>query len=471
LNTRGRPVPPLKFQIEVNRLDALILAAGDGTRLRPYTQTKPKVMIEIWGVPVLERLLYALKEAGIKRAVIVVSYKKEIIQNYFGSEWRGMEIVYREVDYHDDGILRSAIMGREVMNGRFVFVCGDTILEPETVTRAIMMSGDLVVGVRNVNIDEAVGALVDEKGKVTEIGMMKDMKKHNRVVTGIAVAESSFFEGMEKCIEQNIFDRPCAMQWVVEQGYDVTAFDMTEDCWWEIDNESDLEKAKEEIFERSWKKRFTSRDINVFKRLFNLPISLNLVKLLSRTAIRPSHLNLISLGFALAAGVFFMQGHFITGGIFSYACAMADALDGKLSRLKLLSSPEGGFYDSVCDRAAEIAIVSGLAMGLYEKTSTPIVLLLGLLALTGWLGRFYLKELFIHMSSLKAWKSLSPIPLDLFGHRDVTFFITMISCFAGYPLVPLVWMALWGNLFSAINFIQYKQYLRVHPLSEDYRSR
>jgi glucose-1-phosphate thymidylyltransferase len=453
-------------------LDALILAAGDGTRLQPYTREKPKVMIEIWGVPVLERLLYALKEAGIRRTVIVVCYKKEIIKNYFGSNWRGMEIVYREVDYHDDGILRSAIMGKDIISGRFVFVCGDTILDPDTVRRAIDASGDLVVGVRNADIDESVGAVVDESGKVTKIGMLKDMNDYNRVVTGLAVAEPSFFEGMEHCIGNNIFDRPCAMQWMVEQDLDVRAFDMTDDNWWEIDNESDLNNARHEIFEHAWKTRFTSRDINVFKRLFNLPISLNLVKIIStRTNLKPIHLNLLSFGFALSAGISFIYGKFVIGGILAYACAMADALDGKLSRLKLLASPEGGFYDSMCDRGAEIAIVSGLSYGLYQKTGNPVILLTGLLAIIGWLGRFYLKELFIHMASLRAWKSLDPIPLDLCGHRDVSFFITMIFCLAGYPVVPLIWMAFFGGLFAAINFLQYRDYLKEHSLSEDYRSR
>jgi len=453
-------------------LDALILAAGDGTRLQPYTLVKPKVMIEIWGVPVLERLLYALREAGINRTVIVVCYKKEIIKNYFGNNWRGMEIVYKEVDYHDDGILRSAIMGKDVINNRFVFVCGDTILDPDTVRRAMNGSGDLVVGVRNVNVDESVGAVVDESGKVTSIGMLKDMKEHNRVVTGLAVVEPSFFEGIEKCIGNNIYDRPCAMQWMVEQGFDVRALDMTDDNWWEIDNESDLEKAKKEIFENSWKIRLTSRDINMFKRLFNLPISLNLVKIIAtRTALKPNHLNLISFGFALLAGILFLYGEFIIGGILAYSCAMADALDGKLSRLKLLASPEGGFYDSVCDRGAEIAIVSGLAGGLYQKTGDPIMLLIGLFAIIGWLGRFYLKELFIHMAGLKAWKSLNPIPFDLCGHRDVSFFLTMICCLAGYPFVPLAWMAFFGSFFSLINFFCYRKYLIDNPIKEDYRSR
>lgn len=454
-------------------MDALILAAGDGTRLQPLTEKKPKVMIEIWGVPILERLLYSLKEAGVKRAVIIVGYKKEVVKNYFGSEWRGMEIIYRDVDYYDDGILRSAIMGDEIIKSRFVFVCGDTILEPKTIKRAMELKGDLVVGVRNERIDESVGALMDENGRIKEIGMLKDMRDWNRIVTGFAISEPLLFEGIKACMEKGVYDRPCALQWMVDQGFDVAGFDMTGDCWWEIDNHSDLEKAKNGIFERAWKKRLTPIDINIFKRLFNLPISLRLLKLISKTDLKPWHLNLISCSFALLAGIFFFFKQFIAGGVFSYACAMADALDGKLSRLKLLSSPEGGFYDSVGDRCAEIAIVSGLAGGLYRQTDNIFLLFIGLLAIMGWLGRFYLKELFIHMTSLKAWKSLKPMPLDLFGHRDVSFFMIMVCCATGYPLIPLIWMAFWGNLFATVHFFQYKKYLKEHrqKITEDIRSR
>ena len=192
-------------------MNALILAAGDGTRLLPLTMDKPKVMIKIWSVPILERLLFSLKEAGIKRAVIVVGYRSEIIINYFGNQWRGIEIVYKKVDYYEDGILSSAVMGEDAINERFIFLCGDTILEPETIKRAIEMQGDLVVGVRNERIEESVGALVGEDNRISNIGMQKEMKEWNRVVTGIAVCEPSFLKGVRSCVDSGNLDRPSAM--------------------------------------------------------------------------------------------------------------------------------------------------------------------------------------------------------------------------------------------------------------------
>ncbi|MHC4307067.1 MAG: sugar phosphate nucleotidyltransferase [Planctomycetota bacterium] len=440
-------------------MNALILAAGDGTRLRPLTEDKPKVMIKIWNVPILERLLYSLKEAGIKRAIIVVGYKSDKIIDYFGSQWRGIEIVYRKVDHYEDGILSSAVMGDGVINERFVFVCGDTILEPETIKRAIEMQGDLVVGVRNERIVESVGALVGEDNRISNIGMQKEMKEWNRIVTGVAVCEPSFLKGIRSCVDSGDLDRPSAMQWVIDQGYDVRAFDMTDDPWWELDNHEDLDLASKEIFGNAWKKRFSPTDINIFKRIFNLPVSLPLTKLVSKTNLKPFHLTLISLVFALLACASFIFGYFIIGGIFSYACAMADAVDGKIARLKLLSSKTGSFFDSVIDRISEISIVAGLTYGTYTQTSELFIFLLGFFAILGWLGRFYLKELFINKFGFATWKNLKMSVFEIVGHRDVSFFIIMVSCFTGHIVISLLWMAILGNILSVFNLLKYFDHL------------
>ncbi len=436
-------------------MNALILAAGDGTRLHPLTMEKPKVMINIWSLPILERLLYSLKEAGIRRAVIVVGYKADKIIDYFGNKWRGVEIIYKKVDKYEDGILTSAVMGEDVIHERFVFVCGDTILEPETIKRAIEMKGDLIVGVRNEHIAESVGALVGEDNRISIIGMQKEMKEWNRIVTGVAVCEPSFLRGVRDCVDRGKLDRPSAMQWAIDQGYSVLAFDMTNDPWWEMDNHEDLKKAQRDIFENAWKKRFNPTDINIFKRLFNLPVSLPLTKLVSKTRLKPHHLTLISLAFALLACASFILGYFSIGGIFSYTCAMADAVDGKISRLKLLSSKGGSFFDSVIDRISEICIVTGLTYGAYTKTSELLIFFLGFIAILGWLGRFYLKELYINKFGIATWKALKMSAFEIVGHRDVSFFIIMISCFAGNLVIPLLWMALFGNILSIFNLLKY----------------
>ncbi len=65
-------------------MQAVILAAGEGTRMRPLTYTRPKVMLPIANKPILEHLISELSKAGVKDIVLVVGYKEEKIREYFG---------------------------------------------------------------------------------------------------------------------------------------------------------------------------------------------------------------------------------------------------------------------------------------------------------------------------------------------------------------------------------------------------
>ncbi len=74
---------------------AVILAGGQGTRLRPLTDTKPKPMIEFHGKPFLEYLIEMIRDQGFDRILLLLGYLSEVIQNYFGngSKW-GISIEY-----------------------------------------------------------------------------------------------------------------------------------------------------------------------------------------------------------------------------------------------------------------------------------------------------------------------------------------------------------------------------------------
>jgi len=79
------------------RIRGVIMAGGFGTRLRPLTEGVPKPMLALGGKPVLEHLLEKFKQYGIEDVTLVLHYKKEIIQEYFGDGSRfGIDIDYVE---------------------------------------------------------------------------------------------------------------------------------------------------------------------------------------------------------------------------------------------------------------------------------------------------------------------------------------------------------------------------------------
>jgi len=82
---------------------AVILAGGRGTRLRPLTDAVPKPMIRFHGKPFLEHLIELLRKQGFSRVLLLLGYLPQVVQDYFGdgSRW-GMNIEYAVSVVEDD---------------------------------------------------------------------------------------------------------------------------------------------------------------------------------------------------------------------------------------------------------------------------------------------------------------------------------------------------------------------------------
>src|SRR5437660_10176074 len=63
---------------------AVLLAGGRGTRMRELTADLPKPMIEVRGKPVLQHIVEGLRDAGVRKFVVIVGYRAETVQNFFG---------------------------------------------------------------------------------------------------------------------------------------------------------------------------------------------------------------------------------------------------------------------------------------------------------------------------------------------------------------------------------------------------
>lgn len=110
-------------------MNAMILAAGRGERLRPYTDSCPKPLLTVQGKPLLTHHLEALANAGIKQVVINVSWLGDKIEQAIGAGRRfGLEIIYsREAEALETagGILHAL----EKLDDRFIVVNGDVFTD------------------------------------------------------------------------------------------------------------------------------------------------------------------------------------------------------------------------------------------------------------------------------------------------------------------------------------------------------
>src|SRR5690606_34494933 len=74
--------------------EAVVLAGGLGTRLRGVVDDRPKPMATIAGRPFLAWLLEATASQGVRRVVLSVGYRRDVIEDYFGRRWQGLDIDY-----------------------------------------------------------------------------------------------------------------------------------------------------------------------------------------------------------------------------------------------------------------------------------------------------------------------------------------------------------------------------------------
>ncbi|HET8550045.1 MAG TPA: nucleotidyltransferase family protein [Bryobacteraceae bacterium] len=150
---------------------AVVLAAGRGTRMGTLTAGVPKPMLPVRGRPMLEHVLEALAAAGIDHFLIVVGYRREVIEEHFRRSRRTIE--YRVQD-PIDGTGSAARLARGFAgNEPFLLTFGDILVDPGAYLRCmdeLLPSTVAVLGVKDID-DPWRGAAVyaDAHGRITRV--------------------------------------------------------------------------------------------------------------------------------------------------------------------------------------------------------------------------------------------------------------------------------------------------------------
>ncbi len=172
------------------RMKVIILAAGQGTRLRPLTDDRPKCMVEVNGKSIIERQLSVMHHCGIREEdiTIVAGYRGEVLQRLFRDA--GMHVIINE-DYENTNMVCSLMCAREMMEREddILISYGDIIYSEEVLRTILGSEEDASVIVddgwysywseRCENpLDDAETLLFDEEGYLTEIGQKTtDLKR------------------------------------------------------------------------------------------------------------------------------------------------------------------------------------------------------------------------------------------------------------------------------------------------------
>jgi mannose-1-phosphate guanylyltransferase/phosphomannomutase len=151
-------------------LKAVVMAGGEGTRLRPLTSNQPKPMVPIVGKPCMEHIVELLKRHGFSEIVVTLAFMPQAIRSYFGTgEAHGATIKY-SVEESPAGTAGSVKLAEDELDDTFLVISGDALCDIDLgalVRFHADKGGDVTLALKSVDNPLEFGIVVtDDDGRV-----------------------------------------------------------------------------------------------------------------------------------------------------------------------------------------------------------------------------------------------------------------------------------------------------------------
>lgn len=227
-------------------MKAVILAAGQGTRMGPLTRNRPKVMLPVANMPLLSHVILSARDAGIREFVLVVGFGQEIIKRYFGDGTSlnvSIEYAHQKEQLGTADAVRSA---KGFVKDRFLMLNGDIIVSPLHISNMVKQSRDVVMTARCVDNPSEFGVLEVEDDRVLRIIEKPEKPPTNLANAGIYVFPLGIFDAINKTAlsARKEYEITESLQLLIDEGVDVGFLTLSGN-WLDIGRPWDLLDANE----------------------------------------------------------------------------------------------------------------------------------------------------------------------------------------------------------------------------------
>lgn len=231
---------------------AIILAAGQGKRLRPITRQKPKTLVEIGEKTILDKILYNLEENNFEEAVIVTGYREKEIKEHLKG-YKGLKITFVKTDKpKETDNIYDLWKARKHFEEEFYIINSDTIFGSKDLSNLVSdKNSRLLVDLDKGQKDEEMKVKI-ENDKITNIG--KTIGKGDGEYIGVSKISKELAKDFKNNIDQ-IIEEGKTKEWyelifknLLRKSKEIN-YTPTKQKWMEIDNKEDLKKARK-IFQK-----------------------------------------------------------------------------------------------------------------------------------------------------------------------------------------------------------------------------
>ncbi|MEE2757969.1 MAG: NTP transferase domain-containing protein [Myxococcota bacterium] len=379
--------------MKTNIDQAVILAAGKGTRIRRDGLTLPKPLVPVGGITLIKRAILTAKREGVEKFVIVVGCDgdrvKAALEN--DNDYDGLELIFVENERYDLSNGVSVLQAQPHVQGEFFLMMSDHIVDP-SIYRTLQNTpaGEgLVLAVDKkldtiFDMDDATKVKTSADGRIDEIG--KEINDFDAVDTGVFRCSQNLFR--ELVAHYDIHGDASlsnGVQQLAARGHARTA-DVGPAWWQDVDTPETIKHAHKLLFAS-----LTKPIDGIVSKNINRRFSKLVTRMLMNTAVTPNHMTTVGLLVGLAASVVTAMTTasslwlLALGGVLYQLSSMLDGCDGEIARLKFKHSDSGEWYDTVSDDVINLCYQVSVGYALFQITGNSLWLQIGVATfILGW---------------------------------------------------------------------------------------
>ena len=228
---------------------AVIIAAGNGSRIASRSGVRPKPLVQVNGTPLLEHVMTRARDAGIERFVIVIGYRGQAIKEWYEKEpLPGVQVTWIEnPDYQKENGF-SVLSARKAIHERFLLLMADHIFEPEAARSLLRQSLDndeVILAIdRNIDrvfdLDDATKVRL-ERDHIVAIG--KFLQNYDALDTGMFLCGEALFGWLEQAAVKGSCSLSDGLRLMAEMGK-FKGFDIGDARWQDVDTPGALDYAQ-----------------------------------------------------------------------------------------------------------------------------------------------------------------------------------------------------------------------------------